>query len=113
MSNLQNFEAVANVSFLKVSPAKIRRVLDQIKYLPYLESVMILSYLPNKSCPIILKALKSAVSNLKSKCDVEFSSIYVKEVVVNSGPVLKRFRSHAQGRAFSIKKRMSHIVIFF
>lgn len=107
----QNFEGVSYLNFLTISPLKVRRVLDQIRNRPYSDAVLILTFLPTRSSSIILKALNSAVYNLKAKFQVSSSLIYVKEVRANVGPVIKRFRPRAQGRAFSIKKRMSHIII--
>ena len=105
-----NPEAVSYLNFVTISPLKVRRVLDQVRNRSYSDSVLILNFLPNRSSSIILKALNSAVYNLKSKFQVPSSLIYVKEARVNVGPVIKRFRPRAQGRAFGIKKRMSHII---
>lgn len=113
MKDLQNFEAVCFSNYVRVSPLKIKKILDQIKLRSYYDAVTILTFLPNRSCPLILKALNSAVSNLKVKFGLDSSLVFVKEARVNVGPVLKRFRPRAQGRAFSIKKRMSNIIILF
>lgn len=111
MKDLQDFEAVCFSNYVRVSPLKVKKILDQIKLRSYSDAVTILTFLPNRSCPLILKALNSAVSNLKGKFDVNSSLIFIKEARVNSGPIIKRFRPRAQGRAFSIKKRTSHIII--
>lgn len=111
MKYTQEFVGVSHLNFLTVSPLKVRRVLDQIRSRPYSEAVLILNLLPTRSSLIILKVLNSAVCNLKTKFQVSSSLVYVKEVRVNVGPIIKRFRPRAQGRAFSIKKRMSHITI--
>lgn len=113
MKYTQNFDGVSYLNFLTVSPQKVRRVLDQIRNRPYSDAVLILNFFPSRSSSIILKALNSAVCNLKAKFQVSSSLVYVKEVSVNVGPVIKRFRPRAQGRAFSIKKRMSNIIIRF
>jgi large subunit ribosomal protein L22 len=109
--NFSNVEAVSFSNYLRISPLKLRRILDQIRYRSYDDSVVILKFLPNRACSFILKSLNSAVFNLRSKYKVDSSSIFVKEAVINVGPIVKRFRPRAQGRAFSIKKRMSHIII--
>lgn len=111
MKNVLLPEAVCFSRYLRISPLKVRKVLDQIRYRSYDDSILILKFLPNRSCSLILKCLNSAVFNLRTKNNLNSSLVYVKEAVVNSGPVLKRFRPRAQGRAYSIKKRMSHIII--
>jgi large subunit ribosomal protein L22 len=113
MKKLQDWEIVSFSNYVRVSPFKIRRVLDQIRGLRCSEALLILKFMSNRSCPIVMKVLNSAVANAKFKFKIEESSLRIKEVYVNPGPILKRFRAHAQGRAFSIKKRMSHIVTLF
>lgn len=113
MTVITSREASASSNYLRISPSKVRRVLDQIKYYSYVDALAIIKFLPNRSCPLIEKCLNSAVFNLRSKYDVDSSSIYIKSAFVNSGPIIKRFRPRAQGRAYSIKKRMSHIISSF
>lgn len=104
-------EASASSNYLRISPLKLRRVLSQLTYCSYEDSIAILNFLPNRSCSLIKKCLNSAVFNLRSKNNIDFSLVYIKKAVVNVGPIIKRFRPRAQGRAFSIKKRISHIII--
>lgn len=94
-----------------MSPFKVRRILDQVRGRSYEESLMILKFMPYKACSPILKTLESAVANAKNKFNVSDSSLYVSEARADAGPTLKRFRPHAQGRGFPIKKRMCHIII--
>lgn len=112
MKDLKLNEAVASSRFVRISPFKVRRVLDQVRGRSYFDSLMILRFMPYKSCPFILKVLNSAVSNLKVKLnsDCKDSSIIISEARVDSGPFFKRFCPHAQGRGFPIKKRVSHII---
>ena len=104
-------EASASSNYLRISPLKLRRVLSQLTYCSYDDSIAVLNFLPNRSCSLIKKCLNSALFNLRSNNDTDFSSVYIKKAVVNAGPIIKRFRPRAQGRAFSIKKRTSHIII--
>lgn len=110
MKNFENFEGVAFSRYIRMSPFKIRRILDQIRGRSYNEAVLILKFMPYASCPVILKTLLSAAANAKFKFNIEDSLLIVSEARVDSGPQLKRFRPHAQGRGFPIKKRMSHLI---
>lgn len=110
MKKNELLEAKAFSRYVRISPLKVRRILDQIRGLPYEEAILILRFLPNKSCNIILKVLKSAVSNAKKRFNFVESSIFISEARADEGPVLKRFRPHAQGRGFPIKKSLSHII---
>ncbi|MFQ5786863.1 MAG: 50S ribosomal protein L22, partial [Thermodesulfobacteriota bacterium] len=70
-----------------------------------------LASLRKKSAPIIAKLLKSAVSNAAEKGHTDTETLYIKEANVSKGPVFKRFRARAMGRAYRRKKTMSHITI--
>lgn len=110
MNTIENSEAVAFSRYIRISPFKIRRVLDQIRGRSYKEALLIVKFMPYSSCPVILKTLLSAAANAKFKFNLNDSNLYVSEARVDSGPQLKRFRPHAQGRGFPIKKRMSHLI---
>nr|YP_010700334.1 ribosomal protein L22 [Flexiglena variabilis]WCH63476.1 ribosomal protein L22 [Flexiglena variabilis] len=110
MKDSKILEAKAFSRYVRISPLKVRRVLDQVRGRSYNEALLILQFLPNKSSNIILKVLQSAVSNAKKNLGFLESSIFISEARVDEGPVLKRFRPHAQGRGFPIKKSMSHII---
>lgn len=110
MNKSENYEAVAFTRYIRMSPFKLRRILDQIRGRSYRDALLILKFMPYNSCPVILKTLLSASANAKVKFNAEDSSLYISEARVDSGPQLKRFRPHAQGRGFPIKKRMSHLI---
>ena len=71
---------------------------------------MILKYMPYKACSSILKTVLSSAANAKQLHGINISSLFISEAKADAGPMLKRFRPHAQGRGFPIKKRMSHII---
>lgn len=96
--------------YVRMSPAKVRRVLDQIRGRSYEEASMILKFMPYKACSIIAKVLTSAFSNAKRVSKNEIGTLFVSEARADSGPILKRFCPHAQGRGFPIKKQMCHII---
>lgn len=77
--------------------------------IPY-EALLILKFMPYKSCLIVSKVILSAMSNAKSNFGLSNESFRIVEARVDDGPFMKRFCPHAQGRGFPIKKRMSHIV---
>nr|AYB71478.1 ribosomal protein L22 [Trachelomonas grandis] len=111
MTNLINFESSIRIRYVRISPFKLRRVLNIIRGRNYIYALLVLTYMPYKSCKIILNAINSAVSNLKMRSNVLNSKIFIAEARADCGNFLKRFRSHAQGRIFPIKKRVSHIII--
>jgi large subunit ribosomal protein L22 len=105
-------DSIISVSrYVRVSSLKIRRILDQIRNRPCKEALLLLKFMPQKSCIILSKLISSAMSNAKNNLSWnESMSFFIAEARVDEGPSLKRFCPHAQGRAFPIKKRMSHIV---
>ncbi|MFN3428808.1 MAG: 50S ribosomal protein L22 [Candidatus Sericytochromatia bacterium] len=101
----------SSVKYVRMSPLKVRRVLDQIRGMKALEATTALSFLPHASARVINKILKSAIANAEHNHQVPAAQLFVSECFVDQGPTLKRFQPHAQGRAFPIKKRTSHITI--
>jgi large subunit ribosomal protein L22 len=75
------------------------------------EAFAILRYTPKDAAEVIDKALKSAVANAENNLNLDVNSLYVADCHTGAGPTLKRFQPHAQGRAFKIKKRTSHITL--
>nr|YP_010700098.1 ribosomal protein L22 [Colacium mucronatum]WCH63244.1 ribosomal protein L22 [Colacium mucronatum] len=110
MKQIKSLEAVAFSRYIRMSPFKVRRILDQIRGRTYEETMIILSFMPYKACPVILKTIQSAAANATNKYNVDPSLLFISEARADAGPILKRFRPHAQGRGFPIKKRMSHII---
>ena len=96
-------EARAVAKYIRVSPQKARLVVDLVRGKDIGEAKTILQFTS--------KVLKSAVANAKQNPNIDESILYVKDIFVDQGPSLKRWRARAQGRAASIKKRMSHITI--
>lgn len=110
MKSIRKLEISCFARYVRISPFKVRRILDQIRGRSCNEALIILKFLPHKSCLAISKAILSAISNAKSNFGLVNESFVVSEARVDTGPTLKRFCPHAQGRGFPIKKRMSHIV---
>ena len=102
-------EATAKVTYVRMSPRKVQIVLDLIRNQPVDKAIAILQYTPKAACEPVLKLLKSAAANAENNFDMDPSSLYVKACQVGPGPILKRIRPRAQGRAYRINKRTSHI----
>jgi len=104
-------ETRAVARYVRISPQKARLVVDLIRGRKVDEARVILEFTQKKAAGIVSKLLKSAVANASQKPDIDENVLYVKKIFVDQGPALKRWRARAQGRAASIKKRMSHITI--
>ena len=103
-------EATAKAMHVRIAPRKVQIVLDLIRNKPCDEALAILKYTPKAACEPIEKLLKSAMANAENK-DMDTSALYVAECSVCQGPTLKRIRPRAQGRAFRINKKTSHIYL--
>ena len=101
----------AKLSYARVSVQKACFVLDAIRGKDVQTALGILAYNPRYASSIIEKLLKSAIANAENNNGMDISKLYVEECYANKGPTLKRIRPRAQGRAYIIEKRMSHITI--
>jgi large subunit ribosomal protein L22 len=104
-------EAKAIAKYIRMSPQKVRLVADLVRGKKIQEARNILLYTRKYAAGIIAKVLKSAVANAAQNPSINENVLYVKEIFVDQGPALKRWRARAQGRAAGIKKRTSHITI--
>jgi len=104
-------EIVAKTKMIRISPRKVRIVGDLIKKKNINEASGMLTYMPQKASFILKKLLDSAIANAKQKKYVDIDNLYIKNVIVDGGPVLKRFLPRAMGRATKIRKRISHITL--
>ncbi len=101
----------AKVSYARVSVRKACYVLDAIRGKDVQTAVGILTYNPRYASEVILKLLKSAIANAENNQGLREENLYIEECYANKGPTMKRIRPRAQGRAYRIEKRMSHITI--
>jgi len=102
--------AKAEAKFLRVSPTKVRQVMDLIRRKDALVAQSILENLNKRSCEYLRKILKSAIANAKVK-GFNAEQLYVSKIICNVGPSWKRFKAAAFGRASPILRRTSHIKI--
>src|SRR5918994_1514859 len=109
-------ESIARVRHIRVTPMKARRVVNLIKGKQAQEALAILKFAPQSASEPIYKLVASAIANARVKADkdsefLDEQDLYVKNAYVDEGTTLKRFQPRAQGRAFQIKKRTSHITV--
>ena len=100
----------AEGKFLRVSPSKVRLVMDLIRGKDASEAVSILLHLNKRPKEYLIKILRSAIANAKVK-GFSVDKLYVSKIICNPGPMWKRFKAAAFGRAASIVKRTAHIKI--
>ena len=95
----------------RVSTTKAAFVLDAIRGKSVEEALAIVMYNPRYASSVIEKLLKSAIANAENNNGMSVENLYIEECYANKGPTMKRIRPRAQGRAYRIEKRMSHITI--
>jgi large subunit ribosomal protein L22 len=103
--------AKASARYARVTPQKARRVVDLIRGLPTGDAQALLRFAPQSASDTVGKVLDSAVANAEHNHEMDPSNLVVTEAYVDEGPTLKRFRPRAQGRAYRIRKRTSHITV--
>lgn len=104
-------EARAQARFIRVTPRKARRVVDLIRGLPAAEAQAVLRFAPQAASEPVGKVLASAIANAEHNFKLDTDTLVVSRAYVDEGPTLKRFRPRAQGRAYRINKRTSHITV--
>ncbi|WP_461205199.1 50S ribosomal protein L22 [Clostridium sp. DL1XJH146] len=104
-------EARATAKYVRMSSRKVGVVLELIRGKSASEAIAILKYTPKTAAVEVGKVLKSAVANAENNANLDLSKLYVSEAYANQGPTLKRWRPRAQGRAYQILKRSSHITV--
>ena len=102
-------EARAYLRHLRIAPRKVQIVLDLIRNQPADKAMAILKHTPKSASEPLQKLLKSAMANAENNHNMDKNSLYVAECFVCPGPTLKRIRPRAQGRAFHVLKRTSHV----
>ena len=101
----------ATARYIRMSPRKVKVVIDMIRGKSAKEAAAILTYTPKAACEPVLKVLNSAIANAENNLDMNRDDLYVAEVYANQGPTLARYRARARGSASPIRKRTSHITI--
>ncbi|AEH11231.1 MULTISPECIES: 50S ribosomal protein L22 [Protofrankia] len=103
--------ARASARYVRVSPTKARRVIDLVRGRSASEALDILRFAPQAASEDVYKVVASAVANAEHNHGLDPATLWVGEAFVDEGPTLKRIRPRAQGRAYRIRKRTSHITV--
>jgi large subunit ribosomal protein L22 len=103
--------AVAKARFVRISPTKARRVIDLVRGKSVTEALDILRWAPQSASEPVAKVIASAAANAQNNNGLDPSTLVVATIHADGGPTAKRIRPRAQGRAFRIRKRTSHITV--
>jgi large subunit ribosomal protein L22 len=103
--------ALAQARYVRMTPMKVRRVVDVIRGMKADQALATLRFAPQAASEPVGKVLASAVANAENNKQLDRDTLWVSEAYVDEGPTLKRFRPRAQGRAYRINKRTSHITV--
>jgi len=109
--NENQTEAKAFGRYIRMSPNKVRRVLNQIRGKKYKDALMLLEFMPYRACGPVWQVIYSAAANAQHNLNIDKENLYISEAFADQGPVLRRFRPRAQGQGYGIRKPTCHISI--
>lgn len=104
-------EARAVGKYIRISPQKARLVADVVRGMSVDQAITTLRFMPKKGADILRKVIESAVANATQDDQTDVDALYIKAIMIDGGPSLKRIRPRAMGRATGIIKRSSHITV--
>ena len=104
-------EARATLKYARISPRKVKIVLDLIRNQQANKAMAILRFTPKAASELLVKLLNSAIANAENNHSMDVSKLYVAECYACPGPILKRMRPMDHGKAFRILKRTSHVTL--
>ena len=104
-------EVRAVTKYVRISPQKVRKLIDAVKGKPVEEGLNLIKFMPQKAASIVEKTIRSAVANADQIPDLDVDSLVIQNITADQGPTLKRFRARARGRGTRILKRTSHITV--
>lgn len=104
-------QATAHARYVRIAPRKVRLVIDLIRGKQVGEAIAILRHTPKAASPVLEKLLNSAIANAEHNHSLDPNRLVISQAFVNAGPIMKRFRPRAMGRASAIHKRTSHITL--
>jgi large subunit ribosomal protein L22 len=108
--DLPENQALAQARHIRMTPMKVRRVVNEVRGLPVNDALDYLRFAPWAAAEPVYKCVASAAANARHNKNL-FGDLYIAAAYVDEGPTLKRFQPRAQGRAYRIRKRSSHITI--
>ena len=103
--------AVARARYVRMSPMKVRRVVDLVRGMPVGQAASVLQFAEQAAAKPVAKLVASAVANAENNFDLDPTTLVISTITVDEGPTMKRFQPRAQGRAYRIRKRTSHITV--
>jgi large subunit ribosomal protein L22 len=103
--------AVARARYVRMSPMKVRRVVDLVRGMPVGQAASVLQFAEQAAATPVAKLVASAVANAENNFDLDPATLVISTITVDEGPTMKRFQPRAQGRAYRIRKRTSHITV--
>ena len=103
--------ARAQARYSHIGPRKARRVIDLVRGMKAADALDVLRFTPQSASEDVYKVLASAIANAEHNEHLDRDSLWISEAYVDEGPTLKRFRPRAQGRAYRVRKRTSHITV--
>jgi large subunit ribosomal protein L22 len=101
----------ATAKYVRIAPRKARLVADEVRGMSYPEAASILRFTNRRAARIIGDVINSAAANAEHNDDADPDELFVREIRVDEGPTIKRYRARAMGRATMIRKRTSHISV--
>src|ERR687895_296859 len=101
----------ATTKYVRIAPRKARLVADEVRGKSYPEAVSILRFTNKKAAKMVGDVINSAAANAENNHDADPDELFVREIRVDDGPTIKRYRARAMGRATMIRKRTSHIAV--
>jgi large subunit ribosomal protein L22 len=104
-------EVKARLRYLRMSPRKVRYVVDQVRGKMVSDAINKLKFGKRAACKPVYKLVKSAVANAMETGKIDIDNLFIDKIYVDEGPTLKRYRPRAMGRATIIRKRTSHITV--
>jgi large subunit ribosomal protein L22 len=103
--------AVARARYVRMSPMKVRRVVDLVRGMPVGQAASVLQFAEQAAATPVAKLVASAVANAENNFALDPATLVISTITVDEGPTMKRFQPRAQGRAYRIRKRTSHITV--
>jgi large subunit ribosomal protein L22 len=104
-------EVRAVSKYVRISPSKVRKIVDAVKGKPVESGLQMLKFMPQKSAGILEKIVRSAVANADQNADIDIDMLVIRNIIADQGPTLKRWKARARGRGTRILKRTSHITV--
>ena len=104
-------EVKAVARYVRISPLTVRKIVGAVKGKPVEAGINSLKFMPQKAAAIVVTTLQSAVANAYHNNELDVDALFIKNITVDQGPSLKRFRARARGRGSRILKKTSHITV--